>query len=60
MGLSGPFSGRSITVVNDLSLDEQAYLYQKTREIKEAVASGSDTAKYRTGDQDLGIYLLFL
>jgi aspartate carbamoyltransferase len=60
MGLSGPFSGRSITVVNDLSLDEQAYLYQKTREIKEAVASGSDTGKYRTGDQDLGIYLLFL
>ncbi len=60
MDLSGPFAGRSITVVNDLSIDEQAYLYMKTREIKEAVASGSRAEQYRTGDRDLGIYLLFL
>ncbi len=60
MGLSGPFSGRSITVVNDLSIDEQVYLYGKTREIKEAVASGGDVSGYRTGERDLGIYLLFL
>ena len=60
MSLSGPFSGRSIAVVNDLSLDEQAYLYQKTREIKEAVVARKDASTYRTGDIDLGIYLLFL
>ncbi len=59
MGLSGPFSGRSITVVNDFSLDEQVYLYEKTREVKEAVVTGGDTAKFRTSDRDLGIYLLF-
>lgn len=60
MGLSGPFLGRSITVVNDLSLDEQLYLYRKTREIKEAVISDGDVSEYRTGEQDLGLYLLFL
>ncbi|MBN1685001.1 MAG: aspartate carbamoyltransferase [Spirochaetales bacterium] len=60
MRLSGPFSGRSITVVNDLSLDEQVYLYRKTRELKEAIASGADTARFRTDDRDLGFYLLFL
>ena len=60
MRLPGPFLGRSITVVNDLSLDEQAYLYQKTREIKEAVQLGKDTARFRVDDRDWGIYLLFL
>ena len=60
MSLSGPFAGRSITVVNDLSPDEQVYLYDKTREIKRAVSTGADLSCYRTNDRDLGIYLLFL
>jgi len=34
MARNGPFRGRSISVVNDLSLDEQRYLYRKARELK--------------------------
>jgi hypothetical protein len=36
MGLDGPFLGRSIQVVEDLNIDEQIYLYQKTSELKKA------------------------
>ena len=30
------FKGRSLSVINDLSVEEQIFLYQKTRELKEA------------------------
>lgn len=56
----GGFSGRTIAVVNDLSTDEQAYLYEKTRAIKEAVYSGGDLTPYKANDPALGIYLMFL
>ncbi len=55
-----PFLGRSICVVRDLNLDEQIYLYDKTRELKDAVANGRDTSNYRIEDSRLGIYLFFL
>ncbi|MCX8012894.1 MAG: bifunctional aspartate carbamoyltransferase catalytic subunit/aspartate carbamoyltransferase regulatory subunit, partial [Rectinema sp.] len=60
MERNGPFKGRTISVVNDLSLDEQRYLYRKTRELKEAVRSGSDAAAFRINDQDYQIYLIFM
>ncbi len=56
----GAFSGRTIAVVNDFSMDEQVYLYSKTREIKEALLSGGDLSEYHLEDPGLGIYLLFL
>ena len=59
-GRSGVFSGRSITVVNDFSIDEQIYLYSKAREIKEAIANRRDLSEYQVDDPGLGIYLLFL
>ncbi len=54
------FEGRSLTVVNDLSVDEQIYLYEKTRELKEAMAKGEDPRRFTIGDPDLGVYLIFL
>lgn len=60
MTRNGPFKGRSITVVNDLSLDEQRYLYRKTKELKEAVRSGGDLSPFRIADPNYQAYLIFM
>jgi aspartate carbamoyltransferase len=60
MRKTGRFSGRSIQVVNDFSLDEQWYLYGKARDLKKAIKSGGDLSSFRIGTSDLGLYLLFL
>jgi len=54
------FQGRSLTVVQDLSIEEQLYLYQKTRELKEMVKNGEDPEAFKINDPGLGIYLVFL
>ncbi len=54
------FQGRSLTVVEDFSIDEQVYLYEQTRELKEALRKGGDISRFKIGDVDLGIYLIFL
>jgi aspartate carbamoyltransferase len=56
----GPFSGRTVAVVNDLGLDEQIYLYAKARELKEAAMGGRDTAAYRLDERDYQVYLIFM
>lgn len=56
----GAFSGRTIAVVNDLSLDEQWYMYRKTRELKEAIAAGGDLSPFKIASEELGVYLMFL
>lgn len=60
MQRDGPFKGRSISVVNSLSLDEQRYLYKKARELKTELASGGDAASFRIADPDYSAYLIFL
>ena len=60
MANGGVFAGRSISVVNDLSIDEQAYLYDTSRDIKQAVLSGGDVSRFQVKDPGLGIYLFFL
>lgn len=55
-----PFAGRTISIVNDLSVDEQLYLYEQTKLLKKAVLKNSDTDKFRLNDQDYSIYLMFL
>ena len=52
--------GRSLTVVRDLSVDEQRYLYTKTRQFKQAWLSGRDVSEFRITDPELNIYLLFM
>lgn len=55
-----PFRGRSISVVNDLSVDEQIYLYEQTKQLKQAVLEKKDTSRFRLNDPDFSIYLMFL
>lgn len=60
MTRNGPFKGRSITVVNDLSVDEQRYLYRKARELKSELLAGGKAEQFRINDQDFSTYLIFL
>ena len=54
------FKSRSLTVVNDFSVDEQFYLYEKTKELKDAIKNNKDLSKFKLSDPDFGIYLMFL
>ena len=56
----GPFKGRTVAVVDDLSLDEQRYLYRKARELKEEVRSGGDARDFRIDDRNYSTYLIFM
>ena len=60
MTITNPLQGRSLVAAADLSVDEQRYLYRKTRELKEAWTSGGDLTPFRISDPDLSIYLMFL
>ncbi|MFW5686251.1 MAG: aspartate carbamoyltransferase [Spirochaetota bacterium] len=57
-----PFLGRTIQIVRDLSVDEQIYLYDQTRRLKEALRSGDPASigRFRVDRPDLSVYLLFL
>lgn len=55
-----PFKGRSVSIVNDLSLQEQQYLYRKTRELKEAIRSGGDLGPYRLKNPEAAVYTIFM
>jgi aspartate carbamoyltransferase len=57
---NGPFKGRTIAVVDDLSIDEQRYLYRKARELKEEVRAGGDARAFRIDDRDYQAYLIFM
>ena len=57
-----PFLGRTIQVVRDLSVDEQIYLYELTRRLKQASREADRSAvdRFRVNRPDVGLYLLFL
>jgi aspartate carbamoyltransferase len=57
---SSPFKSKTIQVVRDLSYDEQWFLYQKTRELKEAIRSKQPLDQFALNDPSIGVYLLFL
>ncbi|MGA2547927.1 MAG: aspartate carbamoyltransferase [Rectinemataceae bacterium] len=57
---NGPFKGRTVAVVNDLSLDEQRYLLRKAGEVKRAVLSGGEASDFRLRDNDYSVYLIFM
>lgn len=54
------FKGRSLSVINDLSVEEQLFLYEKTRELKDAYQKGEDLQRFRLGHPENSFYLLFL
>ena len=60
MERNGPFKGRTIAVVNDLSLDEQRYLYKKSRELKQLVSRGGDVSAFKIDDRNYQAYLIFM
>ncbi len=60
MTASSPFKSRTISVVNDLSIEEQLYLYNKTKELKDAVLNKKDLSDFKLNDKSIGVYLIFL
>ena len=60
MATDGIFKGRSISVVNDLSMDELSYLFKKTQELKQKIKNKEDLSEFIIDDKSLGIYLVFL
>ncbi|MBN2441071.1 MAG: aspartate carbamoyltransferase [Spirochaetales bacterium] len=54
------FLGRTIAVVNDLSIDEQIYLYNKTRELKEAIKKKESLTRFQINDPGINSYIVFL
>jgi len=58
--VKGPFAGRTIAVVDDLSRDEQLYLYRKTAELKKKYLANEDVSEFRIVDPDMSVYLIFM
>ncbi len=56
------FKERSLCVSSDLSIDEKKYLFQKTKELKEAWYTNNEKTlnRFRINDMDFGIYEVFL
>lgn len=56
------FRGRSLAVINDFSLDERLYLFEKTRELKSLYEAGKkeELERFRIDDSDFGVYEVFL
>ncbi len=56
------FKGRTLAVINDLSNEERLYLFNKTKELKEAVVKDDQEvlSNYRIDDPTFGIYEVFL
>ncbi|MGP1438325.1 MAG: bifunctional aspartate carbamoyltransferase catalytic subunit/aspartate carbamoyltransferase regulatory subunit [Treponema sp.] len=60
--MTGYFSGRSLSIIDDLSIEERKYLFRKTKELKKAIQD-NDIKKmdeFRINDKDFGIYEVFL
>ncbi|MFA6682219.1 MAG: bifunctional aspartate carbamoyltransferase catalytic subunit/aspartate carbamoyltransferase regulatory subunit, partial [Sphaerochaeta sp.] len=56
------FIGRSLCVIDDLSIEERKYLFSEVRKLKEAMVE-NDLPKmesYRIDDKDFGVYEVFL
>lgn len=56
----GTLRGRTLAVVANLSVEEQMYLYEKTRIFKEKWNEGEDLTEFRIEDPNMNIYLMFL
>lgn len=56
------FVGRSLCVIDDFSIDERAFLFNKVKELKKAMLNNEkDKLKsFRINDPDFGIYEVFL
>ncbi|MFA5467866.1 MAG: aspartate carbamoyltransferase [Sphaerochaetaceae bacterium] len=60
--MTNRFKGRSLTIIDDFTIGERRYLFEKTKILKEAILS-NDTAileRFRINDPDYGLYEIFL
>lgn len=58
--MGSPFKNRTLSVINDLTADEQFYLYQKSGELKQAIFNNENVDAFRVGDSESSYYLIFL
>ena len=56
------FAGRSLTVIEDFSIEERRYFFKKVYELKNAILSDDRKTmdEFRINDPDFGIYEVFL
>lgn len=56
------FKGRSLTVIDDLSIGEREYFFKKVYELKQAIIAKDEKKldEFRINDPDFGIYEVFL
>ena len=56
------FTGRSLCVIEDLSIAERNYLFSEVRKLKQAMEENNQEVlnNYRIDDKDFGIYEVFL
>lgn len=55
-----PFKGRTVAVVNDLTVQEQMYLYFKTKELKSSIEKGQQLDSFRLQNQESAVYTIFM
>ena len=60
--MSNVFKGRSLNVIEDFSIAERRYFFQKVFELKKAILAGDNEVmdSFRINDPDFGIYSVFL
>lgn len=56
------FQGRSLAVIDDFTIAERRYVFEKTRILKEALAANDQAAldRFRIDNPDFGMYEVFL
>ena len=56
------FTGRTLAVINDLSIEERLYLFEKGKELKKLIEENNkkELEKFRINDSDFGIYEVFI
>ena len=57
--MKNDFLGRSLTVMNDLTVEEQLFLYNQTKRLKTKWANKEDLTEFQIKNQT-GIYIVFL
>lgn len=60
--MENPFMARSLTIIDDFSIEERKFLFEKTRQLKKAILDDDKKTidSFRINDGDFGIYEVFL
>jgi len=58
--MKNDFLSRSLGVINDFSVEEQLFLYQQTKRLKEKWKNKESLDEFRIKNKDIGIYIVFI